>query len=197
MLNRGNSSRQYGKEKTHSPWRHPQGLAAAGSQSHSRPDSRQTATPCNLFSLICIYDHRQHTNNYSIRHTNLYEFSKWKWASPSSWLKQGYGKIAKNYTWFTASTTTFSFGTLIVPCCFLTYIKAQRLCRIHACLVTSSFKSQYHLESALTLHLDRHNTMYDSILHTNSLIHASRQTRVLTANAFSLRARPHLPKAQN
>lgn len=35
MLNRGNSSCQYGKEKIRSPWRHPQGLATAGGQSHS------------------------------------------------------------------------------------------------------------------------------------------------------------------
>lgn len=72
----------------------------------------------------------------------------------SSWLTQSYGKIARNYTWFMTSTIAFSFGALIVHCCFFTYVKLQRLCRIHVCLVTSSFKSQYHLESALTLHLE-------------------------------------------
>lgn len=80
---------------------------------------------------------------------------------------------------------------------FLTYIKLQGLCRIQVCLVTSALKSQYHLESALTLHLDRHNIMYNSILHTNSLIHVSRKTRILTANAFlSLHASPVLHISQ-
>lgn len=80
---------------------------------------------------------------------------------------------------------------------FLTCIKLQGLCRIQVCLVTCSLKSQYHSESALTLHLDRHSTMYNSILHTNSLIHMSRKTRILTANAFlSLHARPVLLTSQ-
>lgn len=47
------------------------------------------------------------------RCTNLYEFSKWKWAFLSSCLKQVYGKAAENCTWFMASTT-FLFGALIV-----------------------------------------------------------------------------------
>lgn len=81
--------------------------------SHSQPDSGQAATPCNLLSLSSIYDHHQHTHNYSICCINLYESSKCKWAFLSSCLKQVYGKTAKNCTWFMASTT-FLFGALIV-----------------------------------------------------------------------------------
>lgn len=70
----------------------------------------------------------------------------------SSWLTQGYGKMAKNCTYFMALTTTWSSATLITSCCFLTHIKLRRSRRIRACVVTSSWNSPYLPESALTSH---------------------------------------------
>lgn len=149
---------------------------------------QQTALPCHLFSVNCAHGWlHQHTNKCSICCTNPYEFPQWKWALLSSWLKQGYGKIAKNDTYFMASATTWSFATLVISCCFLTHVKLQRSCRIHVCIVTSSFKSPYLLESVLTSHSDRHSAMCHSILHTFPC--ACINTRLLAANAFSRHAR--------
>lgn len=167
----------------------------AEGQSHSQPDSWQTAVPCNLFSLNCIYDHHQHTNNYSIRCTNLMSFPN----ETGLFFLPGLSRVMKDcqkihlvYGFNNHTFLRHSHHTLLLPHLHKTAEIMQ-----NSCLPCDKlFKSQYHLESALTLHLDRHNTMYDSILHTNSLTQASRETRVLTANAFSSHTRPDLPKAQ-
>lgn len=164
MLNSGKSSHQYGKEKTHSPWRHTQGLAKAGGQpgvtaSRTRGKRLHPAIPSHSALFMATINTLTTAALVAQIFTSFPNESRLFFLPALSRFMERRPKIAPGLWlrqhFFLAPSLYF----------FLTYIKLQGLCRIQVCLVTSSLKSQYHLESALTLHLDRHNIMYNSILH--------------------------------
>lgn len=188
MLNCGINPHQYGKEKTHSSWGHPRGWAVGRGQSLCQPHGKLLHAAISSHSAV---------DTLTITAFVAHVFRSFPNESQLCFLPG----LSRAMERLPKATPGLQLQHLDLPSLFSLYCAASSLawnCRDYAELMSALWQallSQYHFESALTLHLNRHNTMCDSILHTNIPIHATR--KVLTAKAFSFACKDRFAKSSD